>query len=239
MATLSAQRNRQKFATELRRLMTLRKIGQNRLAEAAHVSPTAIGHYRMARHVPTLPLAHRLALVLDAPSLVALAREARKIKCEQCHRWFVDDNYKTVRFCSLECRRVAVKKRGSTTKDTRFRAIRAERSLTVHQAAVADMCNACEPDGVCSDGACPLRMVSPFQLKDDPVVEVDPVRPRRPSDRWLKGIRAFNEKRWTPEARAAAGERMRARHAAKTPEERSEHARATAAGIKAAKEHAA
>lgn len=112
----------------------------------------------------------------------------------------------------------------------------ARRRLPVFQAAIEAMCRACEPEGYCRDGSCPLRPVSPFLLAIEPKVVEIAVKPEGawgPSRRgaMLTAIRQGNARTWArPGAREAQSERMRARHAAMTPEQRAESVRKLVGG---------
>lgn len=230
---------RHRFADAIRAAMKRRGVGQGRLAEACHISQAAVSHYRLAHNVPTNEIAERLAAVLNAPELVSLASEARRHKCDNCGRWFVIDNYRARRYCTVDCSRLAIKKRGQGATARDFRAAKAEKSLEIHRVSVAAMCNACEPEGLCRDGKCPLRAVSPFQFVPPTAIEVDAIRPRTVTAEWIESMRKFNARRWTQEARSDASRRGRNQWDVKSDEERRAHAEATRAGIKKARERAA
>jgi DNA-binding XRE family transcriptional regulator len=73
-------------------------------------------------------------------------------------------------------------------------------AVDAYQDAIAGMCAACEPDGLCRTAECPLRGVSPLPLISN---DVDVESARKPLGRWGR-----------PELRAAHSQAMRERHAA-------------------------
>lgn len=122
-------------------------------------------------------------------------------------------------------RAVAEYRRSESKRQTRTRTT--ERRLLTIQSAVDAMCADCEPLGVCRDGGCALRAVSPLPLAldgskrgDVPVEALGLHHPvHRPS--WLAAVRAGNERRWSkPGERERSSAQTRARVAARTPEER-------------------
>lgn len=107
-----------------------------------------------------------------------------------------------------------------------------ERRVQTIQEAVDAMCAGCEPSGVCREGDCPLRPVSPFPLALEPGKHADTVEPAKgphhPDNRpaWLASVRAGNADRWSrPGEREAASAANLARWAAMSPDERAERGR--------------
>jgi len=220
----------QRFGVALREAMKRRKVGAPRLAIAVGCTSSSIGNYRNGRNVPTMATAQRLADVLDAPHLPALAMAARTINCDVCGRSFAVEAGSPQRYCTPECRRVQGKKTTGDPANTRLRAAAAERVLRVHQEAVALMCLSCEPSGLCRTADCALRSVSPLSLSTVSARTL-PIPPsERNGEAWRVASLAANARRWTPEERAAQSERTAAMHAKRTPEERQAFAAAVSAG---------
>jgi hypothetical protein len=92
-----------KFGAALSKRMHERKIGSKSLAPQAKVAVSAIGMYRGALNVPSLPVAQRLADALSAPELLEIAKEARTKDCRRCGRTFVASHH-VARYCSIACR---------------------------------------------------------------------------------------------------------------------------------------
>lgn len=101
----------QRFGQELRRAMVTREVGALRLAEAAGVAKSAIANWKAGGNLPRVDTANRLAEVLDWPKLVTLARAGRTVTCARCRRDFVNEGGSPARFCSVDCREVAVQLR--------------------------------------------------------------------------------------------------------------------------------
>ena len=99
---------------------------------------------------------------------------------------------------------------------------------------IDEMCHSCEPEGVCRTASCPLRPVSPLALQHGAGVrEVRAVEGPWGSHReaQLVAIRAANAERWSrPGEREAMADRSKARFAAMSDEERTEHRRRISAG---------
>jgi hypothetical protein len=123
-----------------------------------------------------------------------------------------------------------------TDEEERHPGLVARRRLPVFQAAIEAMCRACEPEGYCRDGSCPLRPVSPFLLAIEPKAVEIAVKPEGawgPSRRKARLAlqREVNARAWSrPGGREAQSERMVARHAAMTPEQRAENVRKLVGG---------
>lgn len=97
-----------RFGAELRRAMVARKVGALRLAEAVGSGTSAIAVWRSGDNLPRTDTAQRLAEALRWPRLLTLAREGRVGTCERCGTSFVNEGGSPKRFCTAECRYVAV-----------------------------------------------------------------------------------------------------------------------------------
>ncbi len=152
-----------RFGVELGRAMKRHRATVCGLARDAAVSPTSVHFYLAGQNLPSLETAGRLAELLGAPSLIAIAAEGRSGTCELCSRPFTSAmTAGNRRYCSEDCRVLAGRRRaGSSVRD---RAIAAERIAARHADAVAAFCAACEPERACRTPECPLRVVSPFPV---------------------------------------------------------------------------
>jgi transcriptional regulator with XRE-family HTH domain len=154
----------ERFARELERAMSERKVGSRPLAESVGCGRSAVQQWRHGSVLPRITMAQRLAEALDWPRLESLAAEVRRKECVVCKAGFVDDSGSDNRvYCSMECRRVKASMDLGT--DRRQRSSFAEHRLRSHMAAIAEMCRQCQPDGMCVDAECPLRAVSPLPLR--------------------------------------------------------------------------
>lgn len=123
-----------------------------------------------------------------------------------------------------------------TDEEERSPGLVARRRMPVFQAAIEAMCRACEPEGFCRDAACPLRPVSPLLIRDKLLgVELA----KTPEGRWgpthrderLATWNAALARRWDrPGEREKHVARMKARHAAMTPDQRTEQVQRLVAG---------
>jgi transcriptional regulator with XRE-family HTH domain len=221
------------FAVELRRALERRNVTQRSLAETVGVSCRQVWYWTSARSLPYVATATRIADALEAGQLVEIVRAARTAVCRNCGRKIVSETSNmSRRYCDEACRRLAVKKgRQGRVPDAR------DRKIALLTAAVDRMCRACEPAGVCADGACPLRLVSPFPLRAG-LVLVAPAPDGRRS-RWddpRERERASETMRAIHAATRDRSERVtawnRARWAGMTAEERAERGRKISAGIR-------
>ena len=253
-----------KFGELLTRRMAERRVGQLVLAKAAGVSRASIVEIRHGRNLPTLEVALRIAEALASPAMAEIVRAARTMPCQRCGRPMLNEAGLQKRYCSAACRSLVKAQRRHTEAEEGVQILRQEllrtgpvrkqsigRALTLfdvgrhdareavaavdaYQDAVAGMCAACEPEGLCRTPECPLRGVSPLALESR---RVDVQTAVTPLGRWGR-----------PELRAAHSEAMRKRwaepgrketQAAKSrayfaqPGVRVEHARRVSAGRRA------
>lgn len=223
-----------RFADELRRSMAEHKVGQRRLAKLTGCASSAIAQWRMARNLPRLDTAIRLAECLSNESLTAIVREARTQRCLRCGTPFLNEGGAPKKYCSARCLTIAQKIRNVLGDRTPARKkltaaladLKATQvALTELQISVEEMCRSCEPAGYCRIAECPLRPVSPlplaFGLKEVPMATpAGGVHGPEHRAKWLEAIRAGNAIRWAkPAEREAQRQMMLARHASHTPEE--------------------
>lgn len=151
-----------RFGLELRRAMAERKVTQRGLARDHAFGRTRIVNWVQGDSLPSVETADRLADVLMWPRLSDLARAARERTCDGCGRPFVVESPTPTRYCSVECRRFRAKARAA--RDLSRATM--ERRVNRYQDAVAAMCAACEPSGVCRTPDCPLQIagVSPLAV---------------------------------------------------------------------------
>jgi hypothetical protein len=221
-----------RYGCELQLAMEARGISERRLAEAAGIGRSMVRQIRTGHTLPSLATGSAGAAALASAHLQEVLAECRTETCglESCGRPFVNPGTPQ-RYCSNPCQRLAEKKRIGL--DTRNRADNAEKvlletraELRVVKAAVADMCQLCEPEGVCRDLTCPLRDASPLPfvpLRTAPLAEPAPGPYGSPANRArvLKAVRAQLQERWgKPGARDAWAAVMTERWANLTPEQR-------------------
>lgn len=157
------------FAGELRRVLTARGLSQRQAARDAGLTFDIINRYVTGRSVPMMRTAARLADALDAPRLLELTAAHRTITCEGCGASFVDGRHsggEPRRFCTRRCSK---RLRHRIVAEVRrpYELVVVERQRDELREAVAAMCRACTLGaGLCWDGDCPLRPVSPLPLAD-------------------------------------------------------------------------
>jgi DNA-binding XRE family transcriptional regulator len=226
-----------RFADELRRSMAEHKVGQRRLGKLTGCASSAVAQWRMARNLPRLDTAIRLAECLSNARLAEIVREARTQACLRCGTPFLNEGGAPKKYCSERCLTVAAKIRNvlgdRTPARKKLTAMRADlkatqESLLEFQVSLQEMCRSCEPAGYCRTPGCPLRPVSPlslaFGLKDVPLATKAPgAWSPRYREKQLEAIRAGNAIRWAkPGERDAHAERMRERHASHSAEQHEE-----------------
>lgn len=150
------------FAAELVAVMTAGSWKVSDAAREAGMSESNLSGLRRGRWQPTPETGRRLAALLDAPQLVALAADGRKVDCPVCRKVFVAAGRKPARYCSRRCyitdySRQRQRSRRGHQRVGLWRAAE-------YQDAVAAFCRACEPDLTCKRAECPLRPVSPLPL---------------------------------------------------------------------------
>lgn len=110
-------------------------------------------------------------------------------------------------WCSSSCQRVGRKRLAG--RDTRQSAIRAERALGRHRAAVEAFCRACEPAGWCQAPECELRPVSPLPLVAERLDIIPVVTSKR--NGWTGRPMSASGGRWLPATGSAPWIRRRER----------------------------
>lgn len=148
------------IAAELRRAMDRRAVTRGDLTRSTGACSTLVKKWMDGTSYPDHGTVVALADLLDWPSLVARSVEDRTGTCEACDApTFVTRGSVRARFCSMRCRRRASDRRANArTADQERKILR--RSLAEHREAVAAMCKACEPEGLCRNRVCELRPVS-------------------------------------------------------------------------------
>jgi len=223
-----------RFADALRRSMHEHGVGQRRLGALTGCASSAVAQWRMARNLPRLDTAIRLAECLSNDLLADIVREARTENCQRCGAPFLNEGGAPKKFCSEECLRIAAKIRlalePKTPLRTRLNVLKQDLASTVdelanHKVSVLAMCRTCEPAGYCRTPECALRLVSPlplaFGLKDVPMATpAEGAWGPEHREEMLARIRQANARRWArPGEREAASELLLRRHAVSTPEE--------------------
>lgn len=172
------------FGRELDRALAKRDIGRNELWRATGIGRTALDNYRTGSSLPRTEAAAAIATVLDWPELLEIVRRARTRARQAGQTGDGRRRYQEV---------------------ARLRSgIRVVQERSADQAAaIAAMCAACEPQGVCRTPDCPLRVFSPLPLAVHAV--------RDPKTRTV-AIAERTKKRWTPAARARQSETTRRLH---------------------------
>lgn len=145
------------FALALEQALAGRTAAE--VARRLGCSQTALSRWRSGAGVPALATADRLADLLEAPAVrMAAARHWRR-RCSWCRAQYTTNprTASSSRYCRRTCRAMASRHRG------RQQVRQANgKALAAALRAVAAMCRACEPQGVCRDSGCPLRPVSPL-----------------------------------------------------------------------------
>jgi len=234
------------FGVELQKALDTRGVSQLELARVVGVGHTTLWHYRFGRTLPKVARATEMAVALDWPKLRSLVVTARTRICRRagCGGTFVNDiGSEAKRYCSVDCQQIQAsakqaenraRRAGQTGSHQARRAHVQRLRAAVHHAdertarlvaAVAAMCAACEPEGLCRDAVCPLRPVSPLPLRAEAVGTPRQEAALRSERRWTPAHREAQSRasreRWErPGERERMGEMSRAMHAARTPEER-------------------
>lgn len=211
-----------RFGALLDATLKARGIGHDSLGrQIGGLGNAAIHNWIRGTNLPRLETALRISEALMEPRLADIVREARTGACETCGAAFLNEGGSPKRYCSQPCK--VVRNVMRTGVPTRERAVVAERRLALHREAVAAYCAACEPEGLCRDAECPLRLVSPLTLarREAPqavALPPDPPQVRSPEHR--VALAAASRRRWArPGERERASATLRATRASWTPEQ--------------------
>lgn len=202
-----------KFGKELSRAIAASGATKQDLARTTGHREALIWAWTKGNHLPRIESAQKLASALNAPKLVQICVEGRKTNCVECGKVLVQASGPMKRYCSSRCQNIQFKLRNA--KGTpRERVVSAERQLAIYSNAVHEMCFTCEPEGMCRDDGCSLRVVSPLPVmvyeSDSEMVQPTEV------DRYRK--------RWqSAEERRKQAERSREYWSTRTAEEKKKH----------------
>lgn len=137
--------------------------------------------------IPGPNVASRLAEALDQPELLRLAIKARGIHCAVCGQPATALTSRR-RYCSDACWRIGYTLGRRAPSEVEMAILE---ELNGARSAIDAFCRSCEPEGVCRQAECPLRMMSPLPLV---TARARPVPPRNHG--------------WTPGRRKRASEVM-------------------------------
>jgi hypothetical protein len=171
------------FRRRLRYLMSLQGLTSQNVADRLGIGRATVASWYSGRTIPRGTMPRRLADVLDAEDLVALAADVRMKTCIQCHAIFeAQSKLSVARFCGTECRthwwhqtrnddrakvrHDEVQKVRAAIKHIQREVARVKAERYDLALGIRTMCWACEWDGICKDATCPLRSVSPLKLQE-------------------------------------------------------------------------
>jgi DNA-binding XRE family transcriptional regulator len=152
-----------RFGAELRVALAARGMTQRGFARTNDVGRSRLANWVTGSSVPSVETAERIADALMWPKLADLARAAYRINCGGCGQEFTALTNGPARYCSEACRRYHTKLAGASRDLSRAVL---ERQAARYATAIAAMCAACEPSGLCRTADCPLQVagVSPLAV---------------------------------------------------------------------------
>lgn len=153
-----------KIGRELKESMKQHGLTQEQLALLINRHHSSISNYIHGKAVPIPAIAAALSEALLNPRISEMVIESRMRTCVICERRFVDNGNggPPARTCSASCRKLRHERermghapRGSVVTNHRWEIVAEQ---------VRKFCFDCNPDGVCRDGQCHLRGISPLPL---------------------------------------------------------------------------
>jgi hypothetical protein len=131
------------------------------IAADAGLAVDTIFAVRKGRGLPLHQTVLAICEEVGADHIVAMSIEMREKPCAICGSRFVDMSRRLNRtYCTTRCLTL---RRQRLLRDNRAREAMVGRNrLEMYQAAVVAYCHGCEPQGICRDGECSLRPVSPL-----------------------------------------------------------------------------
>jgi len=152
------------FAQLLRTAMTRRNATRADVYRAVGTTSSSVKHWLDGSAYPDHEFVIRAAEYLSWPSLVARSIADRSGTCEACGRPTRGTRGPTPpRFCGDRCIRRTRDRREFDRKRIQHVGLWKRRAEEAEE-AIARMCGACEPEGVCRDETCALRECSPIPL---------------------------------------------------------------------------
>lgn len=160
----------------VRRQRLAQNMTMKQLAAEVGITDRGLWALEHGRTFPRYTSACAIAEALNDPMLVDMIHNRRRKDCTICGKSFLNlsDTDRKV-MCGSACKKVyQMRKTRSYEESYRenkmsqlVRALsRTEKAVKKLELAVTSMCQGCEPMGVCKDGGCPLRTVSPFPLRE-------------------------------------------------------------------------
>lgn len=175
-----------RFGAELRVAIDSRKTSIKALERTTGIDDNTIDSYLRGLNLPRTEKAAVLADTLRWPRLLSMVVEARTDRCQRtgCPLTFRNDTGRPRKYCSVACQRQAEAMRTAATRarqagqtgdgKRRYQEVAQLRSavrigderLLVLAEAIAAFCGECEPQGVCHEARCALRVASPLPLSE-------------------------------------------------------------------------
>lgn len=240
------------FGRELVKARTARNIPRKELHRVTGIGINSLIGYEAGTNLPKVEAARALAEVLRWPKLAEMIVAARTFVCARagCNRTFRNDTGAPRKYCTPACQEIhgklatAARANRAAGSEGNWSASQAAAVRTLRQGlkladerngiltdAIAAMCGACEPEGVCRTVECPLRQFSPLPLASHATGDartLDTIRKASWTPEKAAKIVAGNVRRWAqPGAREAASQQMRQYHV-----DHPEHADLTRAGVR-------
>ena len=160
---MTNKQRRDFFAAELRRALDRNGITAATLAQQLSLSYHRVHHWVKGRSMPSYQTISLIAHHLSDDELVRAGLSASNRICANCGSEYMQESSQgRSSLCSPRCRQESVRLRSKSGKSSVSRA--SYEIPKEYEIAVGKFCRQCEPGGVCHDGTCPLRSVSPIPL---------------------------------------------------------------------------
>ena len=161
--SMTNEERRDFFSAELRRALDRNGLTAAALAQQLSLSYHRVHHWVKGRSMPSLQTVALIADHLSDDELSRAGIAASNRECKNCGEFYTASSsqgrsYLCGRGCQLQNERVRQKSGSSMVKRN------PDSSENKYRLAVANFCGACEPGGICRNGACELRPVSPLPL---------------------------------------------------------------------------
>jgi transcriptional regulator with XRE-family HTH domain len=151
------------FSSELKRALDRNGITPSELADQLSLSYHRVRHWVKGRSMPCVQTIALIAEHLGDDELARAGISASHRTCANCGKEYTQDSAQGRSYlCSASCRRESERLRTKMGKSSVAQAT--FEVPKVYQIAVEKFCRACEPGGLCHDGKCPLRPISPIPL---------------------------------------------------------------------------
>lgn len=161
--SMTNRQRRDFFSTELRRSLDRNGLTAATLAQQLSLSYHRVHHWVTGRSMPSLQTVAFIANHLSDDELSRAGIAVHNRECKNCGEIYTANSPQgSSKLCGRRCQRQNERVRQKSGRSMVKR--NPDSYENKYRLAVANFCGGCEPGGICHNGSCDLRPVSPLPL---------------------------------------------------------------------------